>query len=305
MFLDSVGGGPDDVVILTSVEHDHVDIYPDVASYEAAFRELIARVPEKGLVVVDVHDERARALAAESKARVVPYALEGDATGDVTPLWLAAPAHVLPDGSQAFDLFVGGMSCGRYAVGVPGRHNVRNAVGALAATVEGFGLPLADAKAWLASFEGVKRRQDLLGEPGGVRVYDDFAHHPTAVDETLRALRTKHPEGRLWVAFEPRSATACRALHQEAYARSFDAADVVLLAPLGRTNVPEGERLDVARLVRELGAKAVATTGPDDIVDRVVKGARAGDTVALFSNGAFGGVHGRLLEALGALGSRK
>jgi UDP-N-acetylmuramate: L-alanyl-gamma-D-glutamyl-meso-diaminopimelate ligase len=298
-FLDYVGVGPDDVAIVTSVEHDHIDIYPDVASYEAAFRAFVRAVPEGGLVVCDAHDARARAIvAAEARARVAWYALEGDDTGSVTPTWLAAPAAVAPDGSQPFDLFVGGTSCGRYAQRVPGRHNVRNAVAALAACVEGLGASVHDARAHLASFEGVRRRQDLLGNPDGVRVYDDFAHHPTAVDETLRALRSRHPEGALWVAFEPRSATACRAVHQEAYARAFDAADRVLLAPLGRTNVPEAERLDVARLARDLGDKGEATSGPDDIVGRIVAGARPGDTVALLSNGAFGGVHAKLLARL-------
>ena len=301
-FLDYVGVSADDVVILTSVEHDHIDIYPDPLSYEAAFRQLASRIPPKGLLVVDAHDSRARAVAADAKATVVFYALERDDTGEVTPTWLAAPAHVMPDGSQAFDLFVGGASCGRYALRVPGRHNIRNALGALAATVTGFGASVHDARAHLASFEGVRRRQDLLGEPDGVRVYDDFAHHPTAVDETLRALRTRHPDGQLWVAFEPRSATACRALHQQAYARSFDAADQVLLAPLGRTNVPAPERLDLERLARELGAKATAAADVDAILERLVHGARPGDTVALLSNGAFGGVHARLLDALEARG---
>ncbi len=303
-FLDYVGTSSDDVVILTSVEHDHIDIYPDVASYEAAFQALVRRVPDRGLIVCDAHDARARAMAAEAKARVVHYALEGDDTGEALPTWLAAPAPVMPDGSQAFDLFVGGMSCGRFALRVPGRHNVRNALAALAAAVDGFGASLGDARAHLAAFEGVKRRQDLLGEPDGVRVYDDFAHHPTAVDETLRALRARHPDGRLWVAFEPRSATACRAIHQEAYARSFDAADHVLLAPLGRVNIPPAERLDVARLVRELGDKATAAPDVDAIVTRLAEGARPGDTVALFSNGAFGGIHARLLAALEARRSR-
>jgi len=299
-FLDYVGVSPDDVVIVTSVEHDHIDIYPDMASYEAAFRELVARVPERGLIVCDAHDARARAIVAGAKARVVHYALEGDDTGEVSAIWHAAPGHVMPDGSQAFDLFVGGASLGRYALRVPGRHNVRNALAALAAAFEGFGVNMSDARAYLASFEGVKRRQDLLGEPDGVRVYDDFAHHPTAVDETLRALRTRHPAGQLWVAFEPRSATACRAIHQQAYARSFDAADHVLLAPLGRTNVPEPERLDLARLASEVGPKAVAAASVDAILEQLATQTRPGDTVALFSNGAFGGIHARLLAALQA-----
>ena len=299
-FFDYVGVGADDVAIVTSVEHDHIDIYPDVASYEAAFRAFARAVPERGLVVCDAHDARARAIvAAEARARVAWYALEGDATGDVTPTWLGAPVATAPESAQAFDLFAGGVSCGRFTMRVPGRHNVRNAVAAIAACAEGFGAPVADARSHLAAFEGVKRRQELLGTPAGVRVYDDFAHHPTAVDETLRALRSRHPAGALWAVFEPRSATSCRALHQDAYARSFDAADHVLLAPLGRSNVPAGEASSTfARLARDLGAKAEATAGVDAIVSRVVAGARAGDTIAVLSNGAFGGIHGRLLEAL-------
>jgi UDP-N-acetylmuramate: L-alanyl-gamma-D-glutamyl-meso-diaminopimelate ligase len=301
-FLDYIGVGPDDVAILTSIELDHVDIYPDVASYEAAFRAFVRAVPEQGLLVCDARDARVRAVVQEEArgTRIAWYALERDDTGDVTPTWLGAPATVTPEGAQQFDLYVGGMSCGRYALRVPGLHNVRNAVAALAACAEGMGASVTDARAHLASFEGVRRRQDLLGEPGGVRVYDDFAHHPTAVDETLRALRSRHTQGKLWVAFEPRSATACRALHQEAYARAFGAADRVLLAPLGRTNIPEAERLDLGKLAAALGDKARVMGRLEDIVEVVVAEARGGDTVALFSNGAFGGVHGKLLAALAA-----
>jgi UDP-N-acetylmuramate: L-alanyl-gamma-D-glutamyl-meso-diaminopimelate ligase len=300
-FFDYVGVGPDDVAIVTSVEHDHIDIYPDGASYEAAFREFVRAVPERGLVVCDAHDARARAIvSAEARAPVAWYALDHDDTGDVTPTWLAAPVGGQPDGSQVFDLFAGGMSCGRFPMRVPGRHNMRNAAAAIAACAQGFGVGVNDARSHLAAFEGVKRRQELLGTPRGVRVYDDFAHHPTAVDETLRALRAWHPSGALWVVFEPRSATACRALHQQAYARAFDAADHVLLAPLGRTNVPPAEALDVARLVKDIGGKAELASGVDPIVARLAQGAKGGDTIAILSNGAFGGIHQRLLDALGA-----
>jgi UDP-N-acetylmuramate: L-alanyl-gamma-D-glutamyl-meso-diaminopimelate ligase len=298
-FLDYVGVGADDVVIVTSVEHDHVDIYPDVASYEAAFRSLLRAVPEGGLVVCNAHDERLRALASETRARVAWTALERDETGDVTPTWMAAPAHVAADGTQTFDLFAGGVACGRFALQVPGEHNVRNALSAIAACAEGYRIDPPAMRARLASFQGVRRRQDLLGTPRGVHVYDDFAHHPTAVDETIRALRTRHREGTLWVAFEPRSATACRALHQEAYGRAFGAADHVLLAPLGRTNVPAADRLDLARLARDLGLKAEAMDSVEAIVHRLAHDARPGDTIALLSNGAFGGMNEKLLEALG------
>jgi UDP-N-acetylmuramate: L-alanyl-gamma-D-glutamyl-meso-diaminopimelate ligase len=300
-FIDYVGVGEDDVVIVTSCEFDHVDIYPDVAAYEKAFIDLARSVPEKGLIVCDAHDPRAREIVREhARSRVSFYALDGDDTGSVTPTWLGAPAPVDANGMQPFDLFVGGSSCGRYILPVPGTHNVRNAIAAIASAAEGFGVSERASRTALATFGGVKRRQDLLGEPGGVRVYDDFAHHPTAVDETLRALRARHPSGALWAVFEPRSATATRSVHQTDYPRSFGAADHVLLAPLGRANIPENERLDLDRVARDIGPRAEVMAGVDAIVDRLGREARGGDTVAVLSNGVFGGLHEKLLERLRA-----
>ena len=300
-FLDYIGVGEDDVAIVTSVEHDHIDIYPNVEAYEAAFRTFVRAVPAAGLIACDARDARARAIVREeAKARIAFYALEGDDTGDVTPTWLGALAPIDAGGNQLFDVFAGGMSCGRFGLRVPGAHNARNAIATIAACGEGFGVAISAIRPALATFEGVKRRQDLIGEPRGVRVYDDFAHHPTAVDETLRALRTKHPRGALFAVFEPRSATACRSIHQEAYARAFDAADHVIFAPLGRTNIPEAERLDLVQLARAIGAKARAESDLDAILARLASEARAGDTIALLSNGAFGGLHTRLLRALEA-----
>ncbi|MEO6418968.1 MAG: Mur ligase domain-containing protein [Polyangiaceae bacterium] len=300
-FLDYVGVADDDVVIVTSVERDHIDIYPDDASYDAAFIALAKATPKNGLIVCDAGQARASRLMVENaSARVVFYALEGDDTGPHQPSWLGAPSTINPAGMQTFDLYAGGVSCGRFAMKSPGAHNVRNAVAAIAAAAEGFNVPITTGRTAMATFEGVRRRQDLLGEPGGVRVYDDFAHHPTAVTETLGALRARHPAGKLFAVFEPRSATACRSIHQEAYSHAFSAADRVLLAPLGRTNIPDAERLDLHKLASTLGTKAEASESVDAILARVVAEARTGDTVALLSNGAFAGLHGRLLAALSA-----
>lgn len=296
-----VPGGADDVVILTSVEHDHIDIYPSADIYEAQFAELTAMIPESGLIACDARDVRGRTIVSENaRSRTAFYALEGDDTGDVTPTWLGAMVPADPEsGAQPFDLYLGGSYGGRFALKVPGAHNVRNAVGAIAACAEGFGVDVDKARQALATFEGVRRRQDLLGTPNGVAVYDDFAHHPTAVGETLRALRSRHPEGRLWAVFEPRSATACRNLHQREYAMAFQAADRVLFAPLGRTNIPESERLDVGQLARDIGERARAAPTIDSIVETIAEEARPGDVVALLSNGAFGGIHARLCGELG------
>jgi len=291
-----------EVAIITSIEHDHIDIYPDEASYRAAFRGFVDRVPARGLLVAAANDPvvvdvvTAAARDREDMPEIAWFALSGDDTHGQPPHWLAAPAGEDSSG-QAFDLYLGGVLAGRVATRMPGLHNVRNATAALAAVVQGYGAELRAAAAALARFEGVRRRQDLLFEARGVRVYDDFAHHPTAVDETLRALKSRHPEGALWAVFEPRSATACRAIHQEMYGRAFTAADRVLLAPLGRSDIPEAERLDLGRLVSELragGKRAEASPSVDAIVDAIAEDARPGDTVALLSNGAFGGIYDKL-----------
>jgi UDP-N-acetylmuramate: L-alanyl-gamma-D-glutamyl-meso-diaminopimelate ligase len=292
-FFDYVVG-EDPVVVVTSIEHDHIDIYPTEASYDAAFIGLFERVPERGLVVVDVGSRRALELAHQhSRARVVTYGLDASAE------WSAALAPSIA-GLASFDLFAGGSACGRFSSPLVGEHNVRNALAAIAMAAEGFGIAPTASRTALAKFEGVKRRQELLGAPCGVSVYDDFAHHPTAVDETLRALRKRHAHGKLVAIFEPRSATACRNIHQAAYVHAFDAADLVLLAPLGRTNVPEAERLDLAKLARDIGARAIACENVEEIVSKCVQNATNGDAIAVLSNGAFGGIHEKLLAALTA-----
>jgi UDP-N-acetylmuramate: L-alanyl-gamma-D-glutamyl-meso-diaminopimelate ligase len=290
-----------EVSIITSIEHDHIDIYPTEESYHQAFRGFLERMHPSGLVIAAAHDPVVVEMTrASSPCLVSYYALEGDQTFGADPEWLGAPGAVV-EGMQEFDLYIGGVSCGRMRTPAPGVHNVRNAVAAIAAAAQGYGAPVGELIRAIADFHGVRRRQDLVGEVRGIRVYDDFAHHPTAVELTLRALRAKHPEGRLFCAFEPRSATSCRSLHQKAYETAFGPADWVIVAPLGRANIPEGERLDLDRLVRQLeklGKKAEAAPSIDAIVDTFAREARTGDTIALLSNGAFGGIPKKLLEAL-------
>ncbi len=292
-----------EVAILTSIEHDHIDIYPDLDSYLAAFRKFVALVPEDGLVVANAADAHVvEVVDAHARAQVAWFALEGEDTHGKPPHWLAAPAQMNESGTS-FDLYAGGVACGRLALAVPGRHNLKNALGAIGATAQGYGARIADIAPALARFEGVRRRQDLIGTPRESFVYDDFAHHPTAVSETLAALRGRHPSGTLFAVFEPRSATACRRMHQDEYARAFDAADVVLLAPLGRSSASLGadEALDLTRLAADLDARgraAQAMPSVDAIVDYLALHVTPGSVVALLSNGAFGGIHAKLLERL-------
>jgi UDP-N-acetylmuramate: L-alanyl-gamma-D-glutamyl-meso-diaminopimelate ligase len=284
-FLDYVGIGKDDVVILTSVEHDHIDIYPTNEAYEQAFRDLALKIPEDGLLVCDVR------VARFAKGNATTYGLMDEGAE-----WCAAPGHIDDQGKQHFDVFAGGSSIGRFAIDSPGTHNIRNALAVLAMGAQAFQIPWSTARAAMATFSGVRRRQDLIGAPNGIRVYDDFAHHPTAVSETLRALKNKHPRGKLFAVFEPRSATACRSLHQKEYAGAFEAADRVLFAPLGRTNVPDP--LDTARLACEIGPRAEVMSSVDAIVSLLRAESKNGDTIAILSNGSFGGIYTKLLEAL-------
>jgi UDP-N-acetylmuramate: L-alanyl-gamma-D-glutamyl-meso-diaminopimelate ligase len=290
------------VAIVTSIEHDHIDIYPTLESYVSAFREFVARVPAGGLIVANAAD--ARVVEVVGSAAVAPvawYALEGQPTFGVAPHWLAAAAGGGTE-AQHFDLFAGGVYAGRHGLPFHGRHNLANALAAIGAVTQGLGVPLDAVGRGLGGFRGVRRRLDLMGEPGGVSVYDDFAHHPSAVVATLAALRARHPAGRLFAVFEPRSATACRSLHQQEYAKSFTLADAVLFPPLGRSNIAEDQRLDLTGLVNELcagGKPAAAFADVDAIVAHLAAQARPGDVIALLSNGAFGGIHGKLLAALG------
>ena len=289
-----------EAAILTSVEHDHVDIYPDAESYRAAFVTWVRSLPADGVLVAWAGSAAVREVAKEASCRVVFYALSTEDTGDVTPTWTAAP--IAPRaGMQPFDLFVGGSATPTVLSPLIGRHNVLNATAAIALAAEAAGARLDVLTGALRAFRGVRRRQELLGVADGVRVMDDFAHHPTAVRETLRGIRAHHPEGQLFAVFEPRSATASRRLHQAEYLDAFADADVVLMAPVGRPEIPADDRLDVGAIVdaiRAGGGDAVAPADHDALLALLVARARPGDTVVLMSNGDFGGIHDRLLAAL-------
>ncbi|MCA9632748.1 MAG: UDP-N-acetylmuramate:L-alanyl-gamma-D-glutamyl-meso-diaminopimelate ligase [Myxococcales bacterium] len=289
------------VAILTSIEHDHIDIYPSEESYRAAFAAFIQSLPTAGLMVANASDAQVVELVKQhATCQVAWYAIEGEPTHGVAPHWLGAPAESSPSGTT-FDLFAGGVLVGRVASPLSGRHNLSNTIAALGACAQGYGARFDRMVPGLAEFAGIKRRQELLGEPDGCFVYDDFAHHPTAVRETLAALRSRHPGAELLAVFEPRSATACRGIHQEEYPIAFKAASRVILAPLGRAGLAPEEALDTARIAREVeaqGIPALAARSVDEVLSAIVEHARTGSVVALLSNGAFGGLHARVLRAL-------
>jgi UDP-N-acetylmuramate: L-alanyl-gamma-D-glutamyl-meso-diaminopimelate ligase len=289
--------------IITSIEHDHIDIYPTEATYLEAFRRFIALVPASGVLVVHGGDVALTHLVPDAKAKVLGYGVDGFTHYPALPAWWATDVRTTPDGGQDFEVQRRGETMGRGHILASGLHNVANALAAVVLCHEAYGVELAALMAALPGFTGTRRRQELLGEPRGIRLYDDFAHHPTAVSTTLWGLRRRHPDGKLIAVFEPRSATACRNRHQADYVESFDAADVVLLAPLGRTGLASNEQLDteaIARGLRVKGKDAVACTSLDVLEREVLSRVSPADTVALLSNGAFGDVPKHLLAHLNA-----
>ena len=281
--------------ILTSVEYDHIDIYPNEAAYLDAFVELVKRIPDDGWLFAWAGDPLVREVAAAARCKVRFYALDGDDCGDIQPMWLGMPA---PGGSM--DLFGGGSLCGRATLPMVGKHNARNTIAGLAMASEAAGAPLDRLIAALPGFRGTKRRQELVGITNNIHVYDDFAHHPTAVKETLAGFRER-VTGRLIAVFEPRSATASRRLHQETYPDAFAPADVSILAPVGRSELAEDEKLDteaIAETIRERGSQAQACASVDEVVEVAAAEAKPGDTIVVMSNGRFEDAPDRILLAL-------
>jgi len=283
--------------VFTSCELDHADIYRDEAHYESAFERFVELLPPDGFLAACASYASVRRIAARARCRVETYAV--DAPGAE---WEARGLRLGRDGAR-FTLVRGGAVLGEVQLPVGGAHNVENALG-VAAAATALGLSPAEIAAGLAAFRGVKRRQEVRGAAGGVTVIDDFAHHPRAVEKTLAAVQGAFPGARLLAAFEPRSNTSRRNLHQREYAAPSTwaaAAEVFLLRPVPTDRVPEAERLDVDAVVRELsagGKPAAAFAAVDELVPALVARARPGDVVVAMSNGAFGGIWGKLLAAL-------
>ncbi len=283
-------------VILTSVELDHADIYRDLAHYESSFEKLVALVPEDGLLAVSASYPNAVRLAKKSASKVVTYSSKPGVEADLT-----ARDLVFGSFGARFQVVERGEARGELLLPMGGLHNVENALGVVAAALS-LGLSLDEVRQGFASFEGVKRRQEPRGEPKGILVIDDFAHHPTAVKETIVAIRGRYPGRRLWAVFEPRSNTSRRNIHQKDYAGAFDgAARASIKVPERHDKIPEGEELDVPRLGRELTAHGIPTFTAqtvDALLDEVAQGARPQDVLLVMSNGAFGGFIDKLLSRL-------
>jgi UDP-N-acetylmuramate: L-alanyl-gamma-D-glutamyl-meso-diaminopimelate ligase len=282
-----------DIALINNIEFDHADIYADLEAVRLAFRRLVRLVPRGGLLLLGADSPDAAALRDDAVSPVETFGLH-DASD-----WRAYEITVA-DGITRFHLSLRQAYVGTFEMPLLGTHNVRNAVAALAVG-HAVGISPGTLAEGLRRFRGVKRRLEVVGRVNGVTVYDDFAHHPTAVAETIAAVRAGHPGRRVWALFEPRSASSCRRVFQEAFAHAFGRADQAIIARVYRSSLPEAERLSVDRLVDDLrasGTPARHLDGTDEIVRTIVEEHQPGDVVVVMSNGAFDGIHRKLVTAL-------
>ncbi len=282
-----------ELLIVNNIEFDHADIFRDLEDVMTSFRRLVAIVPSEGMVLLNADDPNCRALAEKCPAPLVEVGFSPDAGNQIRNVHYSRE-------SSAFTLF--GQ---RFELPMIGEFNVRNAAMAVSAA-HFYQVPLEEIGKALQAFTGIRRRQEVRGEGGGVTVVDDFGHHPTAIAQTIEGLRVKFPTGKLWAVFEPRSNTTRRAVFQDVLPKAFSGADGVVLAQVARMDqLPPDQRLDPEKVVSDLrraGKEAFYEADTAAIVSRAVGLAGRGDVIVVFSNGGFDNIHSKLLEALEAEG---
>ncbi len=279
-----------DAVILTSVEFDHADIYKDLDEVKTAFKRLVNLIPRRGLLIAwDGHanvDECVR----RALCRVERYGFSENST------WRISDVKYL-ENETCWKISRDGMSPAEFSFPLAGEYNVLNATAA-AAIAANYGIGVTAIAAALREFRSVKRRLEVKAEMHGITMIDDFAHHPTAIAQTLKAVRTRYPGRRIWAVLEPRSNTLRRKVFQHELAQSLAVADHIVLADVFKSEaIPENERLDPAHVVADLtnhGKPARLLSGADAIVEAIAPELRSGDVVVILSNGGFGGIYEKL-----------
>src|SRR5687767_1014712 len=282
-----------DIAVINNVEFDHADIYADIDAVRLAFRRLVNLVPRSGVLLLGADSPDALALKKAAVSPVETFGLSEAAD------WRATDVTVTAAG-QSFNVLHRRSPYATLQIPLFGLHNVRNAM-ASTAVAHALAVPAPVIAEGLLKFQGVKRRLEIFGNAAGVTVYDDFAHHPTAIAETLAGLRAANPHRRIWAIFEPRSASSSRKVFQQDFARAFGPADEVIIAPVFRTNLSEGERLSPEQLVADLksgGQRARHAASLDEIISAIATERKDGDLVVFMSNGGFGGIHQKTLDAL-------
>jgi UDP-N-acetylmuramate: L-alanyl-gamma-D-glutamyl-meso-diaminopimelate ligase len=288
-----------DALILTHVEFDHADIYTDLSAVKTAFKRLVNLVPRRGRIVAFDGSENVGECVAKAFCTVERYGFAEDSYWRVSNL-----RH---EGSLThWTLTRGGAAFAELTVPMAGEHNALNATAA-AALAAGQGVPTEAIVEALATFKSVKRRLEVRAVVDGVTIIDDFAHHPTAIRETLRALRESYPGRRLWAVLEPRSNTLRRNIFELDLVESLSLADQVVLAAVFKSeSIPAPERLHPEKVTAALimrGTPASLLADADAIVEAVAPQLRAGDIVAILSNGGFGNIYQKLPSAIAARSS--
>jgi UDP-N-acetylmuramate: L-alanyl-gamma-D-glutamyl-meso-diaminopimelate ligase len=280
-----------EVAIINNLEMDHADIFGSLADIQLAFKRFINLIPRNGLLLVNGDEPNLTSLLNVKHCPVKRFGL-----GEANEV-RATGIHLRADASE-FEL-----STFKFELPLIGELNVRNAL-AVAACARHCGLTDTQIQAAFATFQGVQRRMTVRGEVRGIAVVDDFGHHPTAIRETLRALRVKFPGRRLWAIFEPRSNTTRRNIFQDELVDALERADQIVVAEVARLEqLQPNERLNPDNLMQDLrlaGKPAAYLPTVESILDHVAAGAKEGDVVCVFSNGGFGGIHDRLLQRLAA-----
>ncbi len=281
--------------ILTSIEFDHADIYRDLPHYESSFEKFCDTMPADGFLAVSrTYPEAVELARRHAKCAVTTYAVNAKAD------YRADGESFSAEGAR-FHIHSKDDVSRELLLPMSGYHNLENAAGVYA-TARALGLSDKQIALGFETFRGVKRRQEVRGEVNGVLVIDDFAHHPTAVRETIEGIRQRYAERRLWAVFEPRSNTSRRNIHQHEYVEALSCADVVTIRePEPHDKVPANEMLDVAAILSELSTRGVPADSSLDVAElvrRVGENARHNDLILVMSNGAFGGFIPSLLDAL-------
>jgi UDP-N-acetylmuramate: L-alanyl-gamma-D-glutamyl-meso-diaminopimelate ligase len=290
-----------DAIILTSVEFDHADIYKDLDAVEIAFKRLVNLIPRRGRIIAfDTGDSVERCIA---KA-FCPVERYGARTANGYKI---SNLHFEPERTTWLVLNQGEVWA-ELECPLAGEYNAWNATAA-AALAFSCGVSIPDIRKALKAFKSVKRRLEVKAQVNGITIIDDFAHHPTAIAGTLKALRARYAGSRLWAILEPRSNTLRRRVLQSDLARSLALADEIVVAGVFRSEViPENERLELPALAAEIGQigrRARLLADADAIVQKVAPEMRSGDVVAILSNGGFGGIYEKLPARLQALAENK
>ena len=275
-------------LILNNLEYDHADIYPDIAAIQRQFHHLVRIVPGSGRIIWNAADPRLK----ETLAMGCWTPLEGFARAPQPQARWSAQAQPGAADDSRFQVFEDGRSCGTVEWPLIGAHNKENALAAVAAARHA-GVAVPAALAALHDFQGVARRMQLRGEVRGVKVYDDFAHHPTAIATTLDGLRQRIGGARIIAVLEPRSNTMRMGVHRDTLAPALAGADEVWLY------TPADLGWDPGAVLAALGNRAHAAHNVDTLATQLARSARSGDHVLIMSNGGFGGLHAKLLAALG------